>query len=1137
MRILFAFASISLTQFALAQQATTAGPNPNPSTHGYYRQPSINGDTIVFVSEGDLWKVPVTGGTAMRLTTGSGDEAHPAISPDGKTIAFVATYEGPGEIYTMPIDGGLPVRQTFGAARVSFVGWTPAGKVMYSTREFATLPSSQLVTFAPRSRESNPSEAPTIERIPLYEADQGSYATDGKTLFFTRLPFQGSNTKRYQGGFIQQLWKFTTGETEATPLTTDYAGTSKEAMFSNGRVYFATDRDGVMNIWSMDQSGKDLKQHTKHAEYDVASPDLNNGRIVYQHGADIWLLDIASGKDAEVPIQISSDFDQMREQWVKEPAKAVASASLSPNGDRVALTSRGQVFVAPAKQGRLVDVTQKSGTRFRNATFLPDGKSLLAFSDASGEVEIWKLPANGIGEPTQLTTDSEILRFAIIPSPDGKLVAHTDKNQKLYITDIEAKTTKTIVQNKTGDIGDVSWSADSKWLVFAEPAANANAVIKLYSVATGATTAVTTDRFDSGSPAFSPDGKWLYLMSDRTFNSTIQSPWGPLAPQPNFDKRTKIYIVALKKGQRSPWRPNDELNSDKKDEKKDDAKKEDKKEEKKDDAKTDGKSDAKSDAGAKDEKKDDKKAEKPPAEVVIDLDGIQSRLEEVPLPPSNYHSLTVTDKSLFFADFTRGDPKTNLIGVNIGNEKIETKTVAADIRRYELSHDRKKLLIQKQSGPGPVSISIVDATAAPAELDGKGVDLSKWKFNLTPATEWKQMYADAWRLLRDYFYATNMHGVDWPAMKAKYAPLVERVRTRAELNDILAQLSGELSTLHHFVQGGDIREATDDIANAFLGADMVREKDGWRVKHIFDFDPDEPTQVPPLARPGVDVGNGDLIEQINGVSLAKVADPAALLRGKAGQQVLLRVKPGSGAESRDVIVTPLNGGDAANLRYTAWEYTRRLEVEKKGNSEIGYVHLRNMGGGEIGRWAKNFFPVYNRAGLIIDVRRNTGGNIDSWILGALLRKAWMFWNARVGQPDTWNMQFAFRGHLVVLADAFTASDGEAFSEGFKRLGLGKVIGTRTWGGEVWLSMDNRLSDGGVASAGETGVFGPDGIWLVEGKGVVPDIEVDNLPHATFEGKDAQLEAAIAHLQQLIKEKPVLPPQTPALPNKSFKQAK
>ncbi len=1124
MRSLAAALALSCSILAFAQPA---GPNPNPTTRGYYRQPAIHGDTIVFVSEGDLWKVPAAGGVATRLTTGAGDEGHPAISPDGKTIAFVATYEGPGEIYTMPLDGGLPVRQTFGASRVSFVGWTPSGKIMYSTREFATLPSSQLVVLGARTREANAGEAPAVERVPLSEADQGAFSSDGKTLFFTRLPFQGSNTKRYQGGFIQQLWKYTTSEAEAVPLTTDYAGTSKEAMFWSGpsgaRIYFASDRDGIMNIWSMDPSGKDLKQHTKHVEYDVASPDLDGGRIVYQHGADIYLLDIASGKDGEVPIKLSSDFDQMREQWIKDPAKAIGSTALSPSGDRLALTARGQVFVAPAKQGRFVDVTKESGVRYRNASFMPDGKSLLAFSDASGEVEIWKLPANGIGEATQITNDGMILRFQLAASPDGKYVAHTDKNQKLYLTDIAAKTTKTITENKDGDIGDFAWSADSRWIVFAEPASNSNGVIKLYNVASGQVTPVTTDRFESGSPCFSRDGKWLYLLSDRTFQSTVQSPWGPLAPQPNFDKRTKIYLVSLKKGQRSPWRPNDELNSEKKDEKKEEARKEEKKDDaKKDESKPEG-----------DKAKDsEKKAEKPPAEVVIDLDGIESRLEEVPLPASNYGSLSVTEKSLFFTDFLRGlDSKTNLHGVNIGNEKIETKTIASDIRGYELSLDQKKMLIHKAS-----TYSIVDTAVAPAELDGKSVDLSKWSFSLVPAVEWRQMYSDAWRLLRDYFYATNMHGVDWPAMKAKYAPLVERVRTRAELNDILAQLSGELSTLHHFVQGGDIRQATDDVGNASLGADMTREAAGWRVTHIYDFDPDEPTQVPPLARPGVDIQNGDLIEQINGVSLATVPDPASLLRGKAGQQVLLHVKPASG-DARDVIVTPISLGDAANLRYTAWEYTRRVAVEKNGAGQIGYVHLRNMSGGEIGRWAKNFFPVYNRAGLIIDVRRNTGGNIDSWILGALVRKAWMFWNARVGQPDSWNMQYAFRGHMVVLCDAFTASDGEAFSEGFRRLGLGKVIGMRTWGGEVWLSMNNRLSDGGVASAGETGVFGPDGIWLVEGKGVVPDIEVDNMPHATFEGKDAQLDAAIAHLQQLIKEKPVNPPQTPKLPDKSFKPAK
>jgi tricorn protease len=1117
--------------FAVAGSALAA--DTVPQTKGYYRQPAIHGDTIVFVSEGDLWKVATTGGVATRLTTGTGDETNPAISPDGKTVAFMGQYEGPTEIYTMPLEGGLPTRRTFGAARMGFVGWTPDGKVMFSTREHATLPSSQLVVLSGDGART---------RVPLYEADQGAYAADGKTLFFTRLPFQGSFTKRYKGGFIQQLWKFSDGDAEASPLTTDFAGTSKDAMVWSGRVYFATDRDGMMNIWSMNPSGKDLQQHTKHAEYDIASPDLGGGRIVYQHGADIWLLDLPSGKNAPVDISLASDFDQMREQWIKNPAGSISEWSLSPSGDRLALAARGQVFVAPAKQGRFVDVTKNSGTRYRRPVFLPDGKSMLAYTDQSGEVEIWKVPANGVGEATQITTDGSILRFDMLPSPDGKLVAHVDKNQKLYITNIEDKSTKQVLQNKFEVPGDLSWSPDSKWLLFSESAANANGQIKLYSIATGQLTDLTTDRFNSYSPQFTPDGKWIYFISDRHIVSSVGSPWGALAPQPYFDRKSKLYLIACKKGDRSPWRPSDELAPAK------DEKKEDKQEEKKPDTKPDTKPEITGEKKDEPEKEDDKKAatkdaskegakdakkdEKKVPEVVIDLDGIASRIEEVPFTNGNYFGLTITDKALFFIDAVRGtETKSNLLALPIGNEKIETKTVASDINSYELSLDRKKLVIRKKD-----TFSIVDANAAPAELDGKGVDLSKWRFSLTPVKEWRQMYTDAWRLLRDYFYAPNMHAVNWNKVRDKYAPLVERVRTRAELNDVFGQLSGELSTLHHFVQGGDTRGPADDVAIASLGAELVRDAAGYRVERVYDFDPDEPGAVPPLARPGVDVVAGDIIESINGVPTL-AAEPAALLRGKAGQQVLLRVKPAKGGDARDVIVVPVNMGDAADMRYTEWEYTRRKIVDEQGKGELGYVHLRNMGGGEITRWTKNFFPVYHRKGLIVDVRRNTGGNIDSWILGQLIRKPWMYWASRVSDESSWNMQLAFRGHMVVLCDQFTASDGEAFAEGFRRLGLGKLIGMRTWGGEVWLSSSNRLTDNGAATAGETGVFGPDAdgknIWLIEGHGVDPDMIVDNLPHATFKGEDAQLAAAIKHLQETIAAKPLPDAKAPKWPNKSF----
>lgn len=398
------------------------------------------------------------------------------------------------------------------------------------------------------------------------------------------------------------------------------------------------------------------------------------------------------------------------------------------------------------------------------------------------------------------------------------------------------------------------------------------------------------------------------------------------------------------------------------------------------------------------------------------------------------------------------------------------------------------------------------------------------------------MFTEAWRLERDYFYDPAMHGVDWDGVLEKYKPLVDRVATRAELSDLIAQMVSELSALHIFVRGGDVRSGDDNIRPASLGAELARDEaaGGYRVEHIYKTDPDEPGGLAPLARPDVRVGDGDIIESINGVPSLSVASPSLLLRNKAGQQVLLRVKPAGGGDARDVVVVPVSPEADAELRYDEWEYTRRLLVDEWSGGKIGYVHLRAMGGGNIAEWARDYYPIFNRQGLIVDVRHNRGGNIDSWILSRLMRKAWFYWSQRVGQSPTWNMQYAFRGPMVALCNERTASDGEAFSEGFRRLGLGKVIGTRTWGGEIWLSASNFLVDRGIATAAETGVYGPEGEWLIEGHGVDPDLVVDNLPHATFKGEDAQLKAAVEHLLKEIAEKKPEQPPIPKYPDKSFR---
>lgn len=1092
---------------------------------GYYRFPALWHDTVVFTAEGDLWRVGITGGVAQRLTTHPAQETRPAISPDGKLLAFSASYEGPTEVYTLPLDGGVPIRQTFDGGSALVVGWASPTELLYATRQFSGLPSTQLVRLDIRQRSKR--------LIPLAQASDGMFDSTGKTLFFTRLAFQGSHTRRYKGGTAQNLWRFTEGS-EATPLTADHAGTSKTPMPWKGRLYFASDRDGSMNLWSMAEGGGDLKQHTRHRELEVQSPTLSEGRIAYQLGADLRLYDIASGRDEPLKISLVSDFDQLRERWVTNAPEWVTSAHLSPDGDRVVLTARGQLFVLPAQQGRTVEATRNHLARYRNGRFFPDGQSLLALSDESGELEFYRVPANGVGAPTQMTTGGTVLRWDGLPSPDGRLVAHHDKDQQLWIFDIAKKTQTKIAEGLDGGFSDLSWSPDSRFLAFTLPAANQLTRIHICEAASGQVTAVTSDRYDSESPVWSTDGKWLYFLSDRNFESLVGSPWGSRQPEPFFDRQTKVYGLALQKGERSPFAQDDELHPAKKEEKQDDKKEEkpaDKPAEKKDEKKDDPAKVALADAKAGQKADDGKAAGKPPAppKVTIDFDGIETRLVELPVPAGNYSRLSLDSKRLYFIsrEATKG-AKAILKTVPFDNKKPEAETFAEDVASYELSLDLKKILLGKAR-----DLYVVDAGAkAPTDLAKHQVPMKDWTFRLDPRDEWRQMFNEAWRLERDYFYDRKMHGLDWPAIKTKYSALAERVTDRDELSDVLAQMVSELSALHIFVRGGDRREGRDRVMPASLGATLVRDEaaGGYRVDHIYRTDPDIPSELSPLLKPGVDVAEGDVIEMVNGVPVLTAPDIAMLLRSHADKQVLLRVKGKGSRASRDTIVVPISMERDAELRYDEWEYTRRQMVEKTGGGKIGYVHLRAMGGDNIAEWIREFYPVYDRDGLIVDVRHNRGGNIDSWVLGRLLRKAWFYWQPRVGRP-TWNMQFAFRGHVVVLVNEETASDGEAFAEGFRRLGLGKVIGTRTWGGEIWLSSSNVLVDRGIATAAETGVYGPEGQWLIEGHGVDPDIVVDNLPHATFNGSDAQLDAAVKHLQAEVKAKPLPVPPPPPYPVK------
>lgn len=1074
---LLAFALFTLSGAALQGQTQPAG------TAGFYRFPAISGETVVFAAEGDLWSVPVSGGLARRLTSHAAEETDPVISPDGQTLAFTARYEGPAALYTMPLSGGAPVRRTFDGDNAIATTWTPDGRLVYTTVNYSGIPKPAMVQVDLRNG--------TRSLIPLAGASEGTYDASGRTLYFARPFFHGNVTKRYTGGTARDVWKYTAGAAEAMELTGDYNGESHSPMWWNGRVYFVSDRDGTMNIWSMKEDGSDKRQLTRHSGWDVRAPSLDRGRIVYQLGADLWLLDVASGQTRMIPVMLASDLDQLRENWVTNPMEYLTAAHISPDGDRVALTARGRLFVAPVKTGRFVRASRKDSVRFRDAVFMPDGKSLLALTDESGELEFARIPANGVGNDEALTRGGNILRFRGYPSPDGKWLAWDDNNRDLWVMNVATKEMRKISENRQG-IGAMAWSPDGRWLAYVMAAPNSFSQIRIYGTELGRSVELTSDRTNSQAPAWDPKGDFIYFLSDRNLQTLVGAPWGNRRPEPYFDKDIEIYQVALRAGLRSPFQPDDELVRP---------------------APPPPRADS---------------APAPTRQVRIDLDGLALRLRRVPVASGNYGSLAVNSEALFYTSTASGaGANTDLVALKLTNDKPEPVVVVDAIRSAELSANGRKILVHKGT-----ALHVIDAKPAKvANINDSRVDLSGWTFPIDTRDDFRQIFVDAWRLERDWFYDPGLHGVDYRTTLNKYLPLIARITTRAELSDLIGWAVGELSALHTSVGGGDLRRGEDNIPVASLGARLFRDpaRGGYRIDYIYQSDPDYPAQRSPLADPELGVKAGDIITAVNGSRTLDAEDIGELLRNQVGKQVLLTIADGE--NSRDLVVTPI--GNESALRYADWEYSRRLLTEKKGNGKIGYVHLRAMGGGDINQFYREFTPVFDRQGLVLDMRQNRGGNIDSWVLEMLMRKPWMYWQDRVGEPY-WNMQGAFRGHMVMLVDHETASDGEAVAEGFRRLGLGPVIGVRTWGGEIWLSGINTLSDGGVARAPMSGVYGSEGKWLIEQEGVIPDMIVDNLPHATFNGADAQLDAAIAYLQKKIAEDPRPVPKPPAYPKRAFR---
>ena len=1055
-----------------------AGGQSNAAVQGYYSEPSLGPDRIVFVSESDLWSVDVAGGTASRLTAHAEPKGQPALSPDGRWLAFTGRYDGANEVYVMPSSGGSPKRLSFDSAPARVEGWTPAGEVLYAT-------TASSGPFSRRVLRAVDPETLARRELPLMDARQAAFDDSG-SIYFIRfgLAVTNDNAREYRGGAMAQLWRFHPQyDEEAERLAPDHHGNLEQPMWWEGQLYVISDADGgVANLWRLQADGSDPVRLTEHDDFDVRGASLFEGQIVYQHGADLRLFDLADNSDQVLDIRLASDRGQKMTRWLDSPLGFLDNAHFAPDGERVVLTARGRVALVGTGSIRRIEIDLPERSRARQAMLSPDGDWLYAIVDATDEHEIWRFPVKSNGEAEALTDDGHTQRENLVVSPDGRAIAHSDRDGVLWLLDLASGSNRRIDASNGAGYRDMVWSPDSRALALVRPDSSMQRPqLLVYDIAGDHLHVLTSDRYESYSPAFSPDGRWLYFLSDRHFEANPTSPWGDRNLGPVFDRRTGIYAYALQPGNRFPLAPRTELTVD-----------------------------------------DPDNGDELPAIVFDDL---EQRLFEVPVDPGNYSGLAVAAGRLYFLDraFERGS-RASLKTIDFGPDRASIETFADGVEQFALSGDRKQLFY-RLAGNG--AMYIVDAGARPpGDLGPVQVRVGDWRLPVQPGLEWQQMFVDAWRMQRDFLFDPALRGQDWEAVRARFEPLVARIGDRRELDDLLAQMVAELGVLHSQVRGGDYRSERELANQAFLGGEFEHSAEGVRITRIHASDPELPSGRSPLARPGVDLRVGDIITAVNGRAVSSVADISLLLTHQVGQQVRLDYRRGS--RSGAVVVEPISAWADISLRYQDWVLERREWVEAASQGRIGYLHLQAMGANDIANFAREFYANVDREGLIIDVRRNFGGNIDSWVIEKLLRRAWMFWY-RPGEQPFWNMQQTFRGHLAVLIDELTYSDGETFAAGVRSLGLGPLVGQRTAGAGVWLSDTNRMVDRGVLRAAQWPQFSPDGRWLVEGAGVAPDIDVINPPHATWRGEDAQLKRSVEVLLEQLRESPVIVPQAEPIP--------
>lgn len=1061
------------------------------------QQPDVSETLITFVYAGDVWTVPKTGGTAIRLSSPAGLESFPKFSPDGLSIAFSANYHGNTDVYILSIAGGIPNRLTQHSYGDRVIDWHPdGGKVLFaSSRESGRQRYSQFYTI-----NKNGGMA---EKLPVPYGEFGVFSPDGKQFAYTQKSRTFRTWKRYRGGMAPDITLFNLEDLSSEKII-DSEANDELPMWSGNKIYFLSDRgqEKRANIWSYDMASKSVQQLTNFEDYDVHFPSIGPKDMVFEAGGKLYLLNLADNSHKEVKVEVVTDQISLQPKLV-EADKYLSNGWISPDGKRVVIEARGDLFSVPAEHGYVKNLTQTSGVAEHYPAWSPDGKSVAFWSDKSGEYEL-HLKNFESGKEEQLTNYGAGYRYQLYWSPDSKKLGFVDKAMKIKIYEIDNKRTLEVDQGLSMYQGglqnfSVSWSSDSKWMAHSRGLKNNNIAVFLYSLATHTRHQVTSGYYSAMNPVFDPEGKYLYMLTNRSFSPN----YSDLDNSFIYPNATQIAAISLRKDVASPLAPkNDEVEIEKEEEEK--ADKDNGKNKKKD--------------KKKDKDKDsDKDAEEEEIPLEIDLDGFESRMVILPEKAGNYNNIqAVKGKVVYQKHPNTGSGENGSAVKYFDFEEREAKTVIGDVTGYQIAANGEKMLVIKGN-----SLSIIDVK--PDQKMDKMLWTSEMKMMVDPMAEWKQIFRDAWRLERDFFYDEGMHGVNWEEMYDRYGKLIDDAATRWDVNYILGELIGELNASHTYKGGGD-QENGKNVNIGYLGVDFELKEGAYAIKKILKGAPWDIEAKSPLDMPGVEAQEGDYLLAVNGVPLDANKEPYFAFQGLGGKTVELTLNTQPIIEgSRKVIVETMKS--ETRLRHLSWIEVNRKKVDDATDGKAGYIYVRSTGRDGQNELVRQFMAQWDKEGLVIDERFNSGGQIPDRFVELLNRKPLAYFAVRDGKDWQWPPVAHF-GPKVMLINGWSGSGGDAFPDYFRKAGLGPLIGTRTWGGLIGISGAPQLIDGGGVTVPTFRQYDPDGSWFREGHGVDPDIEVKEDPTSLAKGSDTQLEKAIEVILEAMKTKGYKKPDHP-----------